>query len=449
MKTLFDILMLPATAFGKMARGYLSMTLPARVAWAVAVFQALIVILAIVAVMTAGGSHLFRAWWSPGKGIVLLLLLVLVPLMVYQAVRLWIHQETARWPDIESAWRSARAEIDRQQIDLRITPLFLVLGCDGGEGERAAMQECPIPLLVFGSPAGASPLHVYAGVDGIYVCLSTAGQVCSAVQKLRGGVDLAISQADRDTAADRLAFFCHCLMNARQPVAAINGVVVNVPMVAPVATAFYTTVGAAIAEDIALVTKKTGLRAPVVVMATAIEMLPGFDVFMEQLPQAAKTRGVGQAIKPNTPLVHGMPALVARYAAGGLTDMVAQQLLDRRAASQSSFNRSLCELLVAVRIDILPRLEAVLNGVCTGVGGASGGPLFAGTWLAAGSPDNQRRGFIKGVFEYVSTLQGDLEWTGNRRATDHFQTRAAGILVAVNIALALAAGGITVSRWWR
>jgi hypothetical protein len=129
--------------------------------------------------------------------------------------------------------------------------------------------------------------------------------------------------------------------------------------------------------------------------------------------------------------------------------MVEQQLLDRRAASQSSFNRSLCELLVAVRIDILPRLEAVLNGVCTGVGGASGGPLFAGTWLAAGSPDNQRRGFIKGVFEYVSTLQGDLEWTGNRRATDHFQTRAAGILVAVNIALALAAGGITVSRWWR
>ncbi len=449
MKTLFDILMLPATAFSRMVRGYLSMSLPARAAWAVAAFQVLIVTLAVVAMFTVGGSHLFRAWWSPGKGIVLLVLMVLVPVLVYQAARLWFQEDVARWPDIEAAWWAARAEMDRQQIDLRSTPLFLVLGCDGNEGERNVMQECPIPLLVFGSPSGASPLHVYAGVDGIYVCLSTAGQICSVAGKLREGVEPAISRSEQDTASDRLASVCQCLATARQPVAAINGVVVTVPIVATVSAEGYSAVGAAVGEDLTLVTKRTGLRAPVVVVAGAIEKLPGFDVFMEQLPPAARAQRVGQAIKPNTPLTHGLPALVARYAAGGLTDTVAQQLLDRRAVAQPSFNRSLCELLVAVRLDVLPRLEAVLNGLCNGGSGAVDGPLFAGAWLASAPSQGQRRGFIKGLFEYVATLQGELEWTPAKRGADRGRTRAAGVLFVLNVALALAAAAITVGRWWR
>ena len=107
MNTLLKILAAPWRATSQAAQGFLSLTLAARIAWAVALLQVFVVLMTLVVIFTTGGAAVFEAWWTPSKALALLLLLAVVPLLVYWSARLWFQHDTARWPDIDKAWREA------------------------------------------------------------------------------------------------------------------------------------------------------------------------------------------------------------------------------------------------------------------------------------------------------------------------------------------------------
>jgi len=116
MAWLTALFMLPVKLVTAAINWFLSLSLPARIAWSVGVVQFLLCLLTLLLVIVSGGRPTFQAWWTPGKGMQLLILLLLVPVFVYFAMRLWLHEEVSRWRDIEKAWREARIELDRQQI---------------------------------------------------------------------------------------------------------------------------------------------------------------------------------------------------------------------------------------------------------------------------------------------------------------------------------------------
>jgi hypothetical protein len=197
-----NLLTAPWRFLKRVARGFMVMSLASRIAWATAAFLTFFVLLTLCALLLAGGTGwtTLQAWWSPGKGAVVIVLVIVVSVLVYYAARLWLQRENSRFPDIDAAWNAALAEMQRQQIDLRNSPLFLVLGCDGQEQERAIIGEAPVQFLVTASPAGSAPLHTHAGHDGVFVCLSAIGQSCLLADMLRSMLATSRSTAALSTA---------------------------------------------------------------------------------------------------------------------------------------------------------------------------------------------------------------------------------------------------------
>lgn len=396
---------------------------------------------------------LFRAWWSPGKAAALVILLIVVPLLVYQAARLWLRHESVRWPDIDAAWKAALVEIRRQQIDIKQTPLFLLLGCDGRDEERAIMQDAPVAFLVVAAPSGSAPLHVYAGHDAVFVCLSTVGQTAAVAEAFRRGAfddGLAASRpAERAEAADRLITVCQRIANVRQPIAPINGIMAFVPLPPEAPASGLVAAGNAIGEDVSTMTTAFGLRVPLLVVGTGIESLPAFENLLPHLSATERKRPLGELISPTQPESATFPAILAARACGGLIDLIRTRLLDPRAAGQPSVNRALVQLLVASQASLAPAVEGVLKGLLGHASHGSGVPLLSGFALAAASPSVGSRGFLRGLFEHVLSLQGDLEWTAASRRGNAWAERAAFAMRLINIVMVLGILGIAVWRMWR
>ena len=160
MDWLLKLFAIPWNGCTQFYRGFLASSLSARIAWTVAIFQLFVVVLAFLMVLLLGQASIFQSWWSPGKAIILFVLLLVVPILVYYAARLWLDRgEKSRWGDVEAAWNVALVELSRQQVSLKDVPLFLLLGTDGQEEERGILQNAPINLTVLASPPGSAPLH--------------------------------------------------------------------------------------------------------------------------------------------------------------------------------------------------------------------------------------------------------------------------------------------------
>lgn len=178
-------LMAPLRFVNQLPQTVASLSLAARIAALVGLFQIVVVLLAIGVLLVGGERQVFQAWWRPGKLAMLAVLLLLTPALVYQAARLWLERDASRWPDILAAWNAAVAELRRQGIALTEVPLFLVVGSASDEQEERLFADAPVELPVQASPAGAAALHVYGGPDAVFVCLATTCQSSDVAR--RGG----------------------------------------------------------------------------------------------------------------------------------------------------------------------------------------------------------------------------------------------------------------------
>ncbi|NDC53832.1 MAG: hypothetical protein EBZ74_05960 [Planctomycetia bacterium] len=458
MAWLTALLTLPFRLATDLFRRFLALSLPARIAWSVGVVQLLLCVLTLVFVLVGGGRLTFQAWWTPGKGMLLLLLLVLVPVFVYYAMRLWLHEEVSRWRDIEQAWRESLAELSRQQVDLRNAPLFIVLGTDGRDEERALMQMAPVPFVVVSAPPGSAPLHVYAGHDAIFVCLSAIGQTCTVAAAARRGAaataaptarPTGLSAGERAEAYDRITALCERIVAARRPLAPVNGIAVVAPVELGADDQARTAgLAAAAAEDLQQLTGAFGLRAPIVLGCTLPGGTPGFKELGSLLPAADRARTVGQAFPLGTP--SGPPEIeaVALNAGGRLFDVIGDLLSDPKATERPELNRSLLRLLCVLRtagVDSITRLmQRAFDFAAAGAA-----PLFAGCYVLV-LPERGEGGlFGRGLFERMLACQGDLDWTATRLRQDRFQRLLSTGLVATAAAMVTATVALTLWRIFR
>src|SRR5262245_57399471 len=112
-------------------RKLLHLSLPAGVAAFVFLFL-LVCVVAVYAVQVRrdpeGGRFLDEwTYWLPVIGI----LVILIPIFTYFGVRLWLEGEISAFDDIDRAWTAGVAELERNGLDLRQIPLFLILGSEG------------------------------------------------------------------------------------------------------------------------------------------------------------------------------------------------------------------------------------------------------------------------------------------------------------------------------
>lgn len=174
-QALFTPFKLLFTAPGKLIatpKKLLAMSLPAQVAILVGIFLVICVVAAYLAPFWQGVGYQ-PAWFRKLPWV--LLLVLVIPAVTYQTLKMWLERETSAFPDIDRAWQLGMAELARQGIDLTRAPLFLVLGSASESQEKALFHASRINFKVSQHPQGASPLHWYANDDGIYLVASGVG----------------------------------------------------------------------------------------------------------------------------------------------------------------------------------------------------------------------------------------------------------------------------------
>lgn len=473
MQTVFDVLMLPYKGFAALVRWFASVSAAARITCIVALFQCVVVILAVVLVLAAGERAVLQSWWSPGKILALLMLLVVVPALVYQAARLWLEHQGGRWADIPAAWAAASAELARQQIRFDEAPLFVVLGGDGSSAERSLLADASPPLVVEGAPAGGGPLHIYASREAIYICFSGVGQTAVVAARMRAaqGIDaeppagdapadenasaaapeprggLQRSSLEREEATDRLRLACELLQAVREPLAPINGIIVMMPLaIDRGANADAVVLGQAVGEDLATLTLELGIRAPVTMVAAGLEQDPAMSDLASRLEAAQRLEVSGTAFPPGiVPVVEQLKAAAAN-AGGPLTDLIAEMLLDPRRIEQQPANRHLLAMLCRVRLNAAEQMSRVLEQAFATDQHGQNVPMLAGCYLAALGSKADRRLFTRGMLERVVNLQGELDWTDDCLSRNGWATRIARSLFAMVAAMVVAIAAIV---WWK
>ncbi len=140
-----------------------------------AVFLMLLVVAVWVVFWLEPGNVPWRhsmSWW---RLTVEMLLVIAIPLVLYQAIRLWLEGEPSAFPDIDFAWKTGIDALANNGLSLSSAPLFFVLGSAGPRQESTLLRAAGLSLRVHDLPEGPAPLHWYAGPDGIYLVLS---EVC-------------------------------------------------------------------------------------------------------------------------------------------------------------------------------------------------------------------------------------------------------------------------------
>ena len=178
---IFDILFYPLRAMfslarlGTASRRLLGVSLPARVAWLVALFLVVSAVSAYILFYYTQNRTSWSYWASPWRITLIVAMVVVIPLVVYQALRLWLQGDVSRFPDIDYAWKAGLAELQRQGLDLGQTPLFVIIGSSGVAQEKALFDASRLDLRIREAPAGPAALHWYANPEGIYLSCSEAG----------------------------------------------------------------------------------------------------------------------------------------------------------------------------------------------------------------------------------------------------------------------------------
>jgi hypothetical protein len=373
-----------------------------------------------------------------------------VPLLVYYAARLWLQHETARWPDIDKAWREALVEVDRQGVDIRTTPLFLILGSDGREAEQAFMGMSPITFDVRSAPTGSAPLHVYAGQEAIFVCLATIGETCAIVsrdQRPVSGQTTLLPAAERSDASDRLRTLCERIRNVRQPVAAANGVVALLSMASALdEPGSASGIGAALGEDLLVITTTFGLRIPLTVVGTCIDRLPGFDEFLRRLPESQRAVAMGKSFPVGRPPFPADLQALSITASSQPLVSIGSLLLDTKSLAYPRGNRLLVSMMGQLRLHVASFLEGIMQRALASTAHGAGPPLLAGCYLVSATPDAALNGFAAGVFSRCLAVQGDLDWVDWKVARDRSYGRWRNVLIGLDVAMLVAIVGIV---WWR
>lgn len=159
------------------------LSLPARVAWTLAAFLVLTVVLVWMWFLISPTNVPWRHALTLGRVLGVMGLVVVTPLVVYRGLKYWLEGDIAEFPDIDFAWKSGLQALDESGIPLESTPIFLFLGAGSEQQEEAIVHAAGCGLRVRGAPVGPAPLHWYGSPQGVFLFSSGASRL-SAVARM-------------------------------------------------------------------------------------------------------------------------------------------------------------------------------------------------------------------------------------------------------------------------
>jgi len=154
-------------------RSVLGLSLPARLALILAICLLLMFLVIGYGLGLNPEEISRREWWNSVAGVAVLV--IVIPVVFYFALRLWLEGELSAFPEIDHAWRAGMAELRRQGLDLTQIPVFLIIGSQGEEQERGFFQASRWSLNVKDAPEGLAPLHWYANPEAIFLVCTDVG----------------------------------------------------------------------------------------------------------------------------------------------------------------------------------------------------------------------------------------------------------------------------------
>jgi hypothetical protein len=150
------------------------LSLPVKAALVVALVQLVIVCWAWTVFLVDPNSVPWRHALTWSRLFLVIGLLVIIPLLVHRALRLWLEGDTSLFPDIDFAWQAGLEALAQNGLSIEAIPVFMVLGSVSERQERALLEAAGLKLRVRGVPEGPAPLHWYANPDAIFVFCSQA-----------------------------------------------------------------------------------------------------------------------------------------------------------------------------------------------------------------------------------------------------------------------------------
>lgn len=247
-----------------------------------------------------------------------------------------------------------------------------------------------------------------------------------------------IPVAERDEELARLEYFAHLLRDAREPLCGANGVLVLIPLeTVRAGPRENVELPLAIRADLETVQDQLGMRFPATAFVVGLEDDRGFEELVRRIgSQRAATQRFGHRFEVRSAAVPGQISTLCTRIVGVFEDWVYAIFRERGSIARPG-NSHLFGLLCKVRTEWQPRLLRILAGGfgCDPQNTDDGRQVaFSGCYFAATGRTEDRRAFVRGVFEKLVEEQNQVEWTretlANNRRYRRFGWLGLGVAVA-------------------
>lgn len=161
-----------SSAFGRLG-------LPAK--WAILTFLCL-TLATVIATIRKWFAKENQNWDLLLFALIALLFVVGIPILVYWFVVYWLKEEPSKYPDVDRVLVDGFKRLEASGISVAKTPIFLVLGTNDVEENRAMLDASGLKIPVHAPASGDGPISVHASKDAIWIF----PQTCNAISRLRG-----------------------------------------------------------------------------------------------------------------------------------------------------------------------------------------------------------------------------------------------------------------------
>jgi len=469
------------------------------------VVAAVLLVLALVNRAEAFGLQNWIPYGALGKSWLPLFALCLYALVwlgwwLYRILNADIGDEPSEFPDLDRAWAQATEALQRVDIQLDMTPLFLVLGWTAGS-EEPLFQAAGLRAQVKQVPRDPTePLHVTADREGIWVTCPGAsflGQLdpswtglegsgdevatlleegpdpyktmgfgqggetlrvedflasLKKAQARGGSIDRPRRTIDRERYRARLQHLCRLIRRDRRGFCPINGILVVLPITAADPKSGPEEIAEACRSDLAEVLSTFRLRCPILFLVTGLERLEGFSELIERLPAGQSGKRMGQRFPLVPELGDGeVPRQIqssVEWISNGLFGSMVYSLFQVEASREPDDlaqvlkgNQQLYRFLSRIRerSDRLARLVRDCLPAMPGERVNFGGCYFAGV----GEDPATEQAFASGVLKRLIQDQDLVTWTQDALREDEARLRLAGRLRWI-LGTLIAAGILTI-----
>ena len=509
-------------------RKLLKVSLPTRVALLVWLFLVIVTVVSFVSYKLRGDSAGTENFWKSWQNTTLIILLIFaIPMVIRQALKLWLEGEGSAYPDIDAAWKAGLDALKENGIDPTEVPIFVLVGNRSLQEATNLFEASGLHLKVKSEPDNENAaLHWFATQDSVYLCctdtcwlslVASGGGTTSVptapapgaparkpddikgtmvtgaafdpvespgIRSTATSADLNQSSGDAPTPPGkrnqaifgtmvvgsdasssgtlntpaapqsapiniahsneqkaRLAYVGSLLNRLRQPVCPINGILTLLPFDRIAASAVMgQAVQRAIKGDLTSLFEVTQLRCPVIAMVTGMETESGFAELVRRVgPDRAMSHRFGKGFDLWTPPIPEEIEAVAKNACGAFEDFTYSIFGERDALKKAtSGNTKLYSLLCKIRSHMTERLGNILVDAYSIDSEQSSTKtlLFSGVYFVAAGDSEDKRAFVKAVFDKLGQEENELDWTEEALADDErYQNMAnfASLISAVMI----------------